>query len=38
VRIVGEIVDWVGHPPEQLRTMREHLAELARLGIEEIDD
>jgi rifampin ADP-ribosylating transferase len=38
VRIVGEIVDWVGHPPEQLRTMREHLAELARSGTENIDD
>jgi rifampin ADP-ribosylating transferase len=38
VRVVGEIEDWVGHAPEQVRTMREHLAELARLGAEEIDD
>ena len=38
VRIVGEIVDWVGHPADQLQTMRDHLGDLARLGIEEIDD
>lgn len=38
VRVVGELEDWVGHEPEQLRTMRDHLAELARLGAEEIDD
>ena len=38
VRVVGEIEDWVGHPPEQLQTMRDHLAELERSGTAEIDD
>ncbi|MFC4614253.1 NAD(+)--rifampin ADP-ribosyltransferase [Cellulomonas algicola] len=38
VRVVGEIVDWVGHPPEQLATMRAHLDELDRQGVEAIED
>lgn len=37
-RVVGELEDWVGHSPEQVRAMREHLAELDRLGTAEIDD
>jgi len=32
VRIVGELEHWVGHPPEQLRAMREGLAEMRRRG------
>ncbi len=32
VRIVGEIKDWVGHPPAQLQAMRDSLAELRRRG------
>jgi rifampin ADP-ribosylating transferase len=38
VRIVGELVDWVGHSPEKLKAMREHLDELKRTGTEDIDD
>ncbi len=38
LRIVGEIVDWVGHPPEQLQTMKDRVAEVARQGIEAIED
>ena len=38
LRIVGEVVDWTGHSHEQLKTMRDHLAELERLGIEAIED
>ena len=38
VRVVGELEDWVGHPPDQLAAMRAHLADLARRGAEEIDD
>ncbi len=38
VRIVGEIVNWVGHPPEKLRAMRERVDELMRTGRGEIDD
>jgi len=37
LRVVGEVTDWVGHPPEQLKAMKDHLAELERLGIEAID-
>ena len=38
VRIVGEIVDWVGHSPEKLKAMRERLDELRRTGKDKIDD
>lgn len=38
VRIVGELVDWVGHAPEKLRATREHLNELKRTGADKIDD
>ena len=34
----GEITDWKGHSPEQLETMKNHLEELKRLGIEAIED
>lgn len=32
VQIVGELTDWVGHTPEQIKAMRDGLAELARRG------
>ena len=38
VEVVGELVDWVGHPPEQLQAMRESLADLERRGLAVIDD
>jgi len=38
VRVAGELEGWVGHSPEQLRTMRSHLDELERSGTAEIDD
>ncbi|MET4046881.1 MULTISPECIES: NAD(+)--rifampin ADP-ribosyltransferase [unclassified Rhodococcus (in: high G+C Gram-positive bacteria)] len=38
VRIVGEIADWVGHSPEQQRTMRDRLDDLRRRGLAVIDD
>jgi len=38
VRIVGEITDWAGHPPEQLQAMRDRLADLERRGIAVIYD
>ncbi|QCB94490.1 NAD(+)--rifampin ADP-ribosyltransferase [Cellulomonas shaoxiangyii] len=38
VRVVGEVEDWEPHPPEVLASMRAHLAELARQGVEAIDD
>jgi rifampin ADP-ribosylating transferase len=38
VRIVGELLDWVGHSPEKLKVMRERLDELKRTGTAKIDD
>ncbi len=38
LRVVGEVLDWEGHSPEVLQTMRDHLDELKRLGIEAIND
>ncbi|WP_221498302.1 NAD(+)--rifampin ADP-ribosyltransferase [Pseudonocardia eucalypti] len=38
VRIVGELADWVGHSPEKLKAMRDHLDELKRTGTADIDD
>ncbi|UZN04219.1 NAD(+)--rifampin ADP-ribosyltransferase [Cellulomonas sp. S1-8] len=38
VRVVGEVLDWQPHPPEVLQQMRDHVAELARQGVEAVDD
>ncbi len=38
LRVVGEVLDWEGHPPEVLQKMRGHLDELKRCGIEAIND
>jgi rifampin ADP-ribosylating transferase len=38
LRVVGEVLEWEGHSPEVLKAMRDHLAELKRLGIEAIND
>ena len=38
LRIVGEVADWKGHSPEQLKAMKDKLAELARHGVEAIED
>jgi rifampin ADP-ribosylating transferase len=38
LRVLGEVLDWQGHPPEVLRKMLGHLAELKRLGVEAIED
>ncbi len=32
VKVVGELVEWVGHSPDQLQAMRDGLAELKRRG------
>lgn len=37
-RVVGEILDWQGHAPEQLQRMRDFLVDLQRRGIEAIDE
>jgi rifampin ADP-ribosylating transferase len=38
LRVVGEVVDWVGHPPEQLQAMRDGLARMRAEGGGEIID
>ncbi len=38
LRVTGEVTDWQGHPPEQLKAMKDHLEHLKRLGIEAIED
>ena len=38
LRVTGAVLDWEGHAPETLQAMRDHLAELKRLGIEAIND
>jgi rifampin ADP-ribosylating transferase len=38
VRVVGELVDWVGHTPEQVQAMRDGLADLERRGLAVIYD
>jgi rifampin ADP-ribosylating transferase len=38
LRVIGEVTDWQGHSPEQLKAMKDNLARLKQLGIEAIDD
>lgn len=38
LRVISEVPDWTGHPPELLQAMRDHLAELERQGIEAINE
>ena len=38
IRVLGEVTDWQGHPPEQLKAMKDHLERLRELGIEAIED
>jgi hypothetical protein len=38
VRIVGELVDWVGHSPEKVKARSDRLDELLRTGTADIDD
>lgn len=38
LKVVGEVLNWEGHSPEELQKMHEHLDELKRLGIEAINE
>jgi rifampin ADP-ribosylating transferase len=38
LRVTGEVTDWQGHAPEQLKAMKDHLERLKQLGIEAIED
>ena len=37
-RVVGEVADWRGHPPEVIQAMKDGLARLAQSGEAKIDD
>ncbi|MDF2552794.1 MAG: arr [Chryseobacterium sp.] len=37
-KVVGEVTDWKGHSPEQLKMMKDHLEKLKEQGIEAIED
>lgn len=38
LRVTGEVPDWKGHTPEELKTMRDHVERIRQLGIEAIED
>jgi rifampin ADP-ribosylating transferase len=38
LRVVGELVDWVGHSPEKLQAMRDGLEASKRRGAAQIED
>ena len=37
-KVVGEVTVWQGHHPEQVRTMKKHLAKLKEQGINSLND
>lgn len=37
-KVIGEVTEWEGHPPEQLKAMKDHLEQLKQQGIEAIED
>ncbi len=37
-RVIGEVAEWQGHSPEQLKVMKNHLEQLKQQGIEAIED
>jgi rifampin ADP-ribosylating transferase len=38
LRVTGEVTDWQGHSPEELKVMKDNLERLRRLGVEAIED
>ncbi len=38
LRVIGEVTDWQGHSPEELKAMKDNLERLKRLGVERIED
>ena len=38
LRVVAEVVEWDGHPPEVLASMLDHLAQLREQGLDVIED
>jgi len=38
LRVMGEVLEWEGYSPVELKNMRDHLDKLKQLGIEAIND
>lgn len=38
IKVIGEVLDWQGHAPEDLQRMKDHLAALKAQGIEAINE
>jgi hypothetical protein len=38
LRVIGEVTDWQGHSPEELKAMKESVERLRQLGVEAIED
>ena len=38
LRVTGEVTDWKGHSPEELKEMRDHVERMRALGVEAIED
>jgi hypothetical protein len=39
LRVAGEVMDWQGHSPEAIKTMKDNIERLVgQLGVEAIDD
>ncbi len=38
LRVVGEVVNWTGHPTEQVNAMKQALAKLKEQGIDSLND
>ena len=38
LRVTGEVTDWQGHSPAELKAMTDHLERLRRLGVEAIEE
>lgn len=38
LRIIGEVSEWQGHSPEQIKAMKDDIARLERLGMGAIED
>ncbi|MEQ9097490.1 MAG: NAD(+)--rifampin ADP-ribosyltransferase [Cyclobacteriaceae bacterium] len=38
IKVSGEVTEWQGHSPEQLKAMRDHLEKLKAQGIEAIEE
>lgn len=38
LRITGEVAEWKGHTPDELKLMKDHLERLRQQGVEAIED